>query len=258
MVPSNRVRTTIVVALFLSLITADGSKRIFAANGLKLFASNGVKAAVETLQSDAERAIGLPLRIQFDTSASLKQRIDAGEPFDVAIVTAELMDELTRSGRLAATRAAIARSGIGVGIRKGAPKPDIGTAAGMKRTLTGARAITFASEGASRMHILAMLDRLGIAEEMKPKTILARTSIDCAAKVTGGEADIILTLVSEILPIKGVDLAGPLPGEFQHYVVLTAGVSATTVDTTTAQKLVTFLASPAATKALKANGMEKP
>jgi len=226
---------------------------------LRVVASNGVKAVVEALQKDGERATGHTLSIQFDTSAALERRIEAGEPFDVAVVTTESLDGLIKKGSVvAATRAPIARSGIGVGIRKGAPKPDIGTAAAMKRTLLGAHKITYAQDGASRVHILRMLDRLGIAAEMTPKTILEQGSIRSTGRVANGDADLVMTLISEILPISGIELVGPLPPEFQHYVELAAGVSAKARDVTAARALVSFLAGPAVSPTLAAKGMEKP
>jgi molybdate transport system substrate-binding protein len=226
---------------------------------IKVFASNGVKALVEALQKDSERATGRSLTIQFDTSAALERRIEAGESFDVVVVTTESLDGLIKKGSVvAATRAPIARSGIGVGIRKGAPKPDIGTAAAMKRTLLEARKITYAQDGASRVHILRMLDRLGIADEMAAKTILEQGSIRSTGRVANGDADLVMTLVSEILPIRGIELVGPLPPGFQHYVELAAGVSAKARDVPAAKALVSFLAGPTVTPTIAAKGMEKP
>ena len=251
-----RTGITVVLAAVLSLLFRDAAAQVAP---IRVFASNGVKAVVEALQAEAERATGHLLAIQFDTSAALERSIDAGEPFDVAIVTTESMEALIKKGTIvASTRAAIARSGIGVGIRKGATKPDISTPAAIKRTLLGARAITYAQDGASRIHILSMLDRLGIAETIKPKTILEQGSIRSTARVANGDADLVLTLVSEILPIAGIELVGPLPAEFQHYVDLAAGVSVKARDLVAARALVSFLAGPAAAPTLAAKGMEKP
>ena len=247
---------TAIIVLSLAVVLARVSAQTAA---VRVFASNGVKAAIEALQPQAARAIGGRLSVQFDTSASLKQRIDAGEAFDVAIVTTDLLDELVRSRRIApGTRTALARSGIGVGIRRGAVRPDIRTADALKRTLLAARTVTYARDGASRPHILAMFDRLGIAGEMQAKTMLEQGSIRSTARVANGEAELVLTLVSEILPIAGIELAGPLPPEFQHYVDLAAGVSATAADAASARALVAFLAGPDAAPTLAAKGMEKP
>jgi molybdate transport system substrate-binding protein len=247
---------TIVSAAVVCLVVRGAGAQ---SSAITVFASNGVKAVVEALQKDAERATGHTLNIQFDTSTALERRIDTAEPFDVAIVTTESMDGLIKKGRIVATtRAPIARSGIGVGIRKGAAKPDIGTAAAMKRTLLGARKITYAQDGASRVHILRMLDRLGIADEMAAKTILEQGSIRSTGRVANGDADLVLTLVSEILPIGGIELVGPLPAEFQSYVSLAAGVGTKSKNAEVARSLIMFLSGPATASTLKAKGMEKP
>jgi len=251
-----RALVTIVSAALVLLVVRDAMAQSAA---MRLFASNGVKAVVEALQKDAERATGHTLSIQFDTSAALERRIGSGEPFDVAIVTTESMDELIRKGSIvASTRVPIARSGIGVGIRQGAAKPDIGTAAAMKGTLLRARKITCAQDGASRVHILHMLERLGIAEEMAAKTILEQGSIRSTGRVANGDAELVITLISEILPIPGVELLGPLPPEFQSYVSLAAGVGAMSRNAEAARSLTMFFSGPATASTLKAKGMEKP
>ena len=226
---------------------------------VRVLASNGVKAVIEELVPRGERAIGHPLAVTFNSSQALKQSIDKGEAFDVAIMTTEMIDGLIKEGKIVTgTRAAVARSGIGVGIRSGARKPAIKTAESIKRTLLDAKAITYAQDGASRVHIVEMLGRLGIAEQVGHKTILEQGSVRSAGRVAAGDADLIMTLISEILPVKGVELVGPLPAEFQSYVTLAAGVGAKARDPETARALIRFLTSPEVVPTLKAKGMEKP
>jgi molybdate transport system substrate-binding protein len=185
--------------------------------------------------------------------------MDKGEAFDVAIMTTEMIDDLIKAGTIAAgTRAGVARSGIGVGIRSGAPKPGIKTAEAMKRTLLDAKAVTYAQDGASRVHILKMLDHLGIADQVGRKTILEQGSVRSAGRVAAGDADLIMTLISEILPIPGVELVGPLPAEFQSYVTLAAGVGAKARNPVAARALIAFLTGSEIVPTLKAKGMEKP
>jgi molybdate transport system substrate-binding protein len=249
-------------------------KRLFAIAGMLLFAafnaapenpplhvlaSNGVKAVIDELRPQAVRAVGRPLSIEYDTSSSVKKRIEEGAAFDVAILTSDVIDDLAKAGKIAAgTRTEIARCGIGVGVRAGAPKPDIGTSDALKRTLLGAKSVTFAQDGASRVYILQMFDKFGIADAMKPKTILEQGSTRSNARVADGSAEMIMTLVSEILPAKGVQLVGPLPADVQHYVNFAAGISATNKDTNAAKRLMKFLASSDAGPALKKMGMERP
>ena len=224
---------------------------------IRVLASNGVKAAMEELLPQYARSTGRRLAIQYNSSASLKQSIEAGEAFDVAIVTSELLDALIEDGKVRVdSRAGVARSGVGVGIRTGAPRPDIRTPDALKRALLDAKSISYAQDGASRIHIERMLDRLGIVQDMKPKTILEQGSTRSTARVAQGHADLVLTLVSEILPVRGIELLGPLPSSLQNYVSFAAGVSTKASDAEAAQALVGFLAGPAVAPVLHAKGLE--
>jgi molybdate transport system substrate-binding protein len=225
---------------------------------IRVLASNGIKTVLEEFGPQAERAIRHPFAIRFGSSTSLKQSIDDGEAFDVAIVTTELLDQLIKEKKVAAgTSGVVARSGIGIGIRQGAPAPDIRTPEALKRALLESR-IAYAEDGASRSHIVSMLDRMGITSEMASKTILEQGTVRSAAKVVAGDADLLITLISEILPLSGVTLLGPLPQEFQHYVALAAGVGVRAADPAAARALVAFLTAPTIAPVLKAKGMEKP
>ena len=226
---------------------------------IHVLASNGVKAVIDELKPQAERAIGRPLAIEFDTSSSVKKRIEGGEAFDVAILTSEVIDDLAKAGKIASgTRTEIARCGIGIGVRSGAAKPDIRTADALKKTLLAAKSITFAQDGASRTYILQMEDKLGIADTMKAKTILEKGSVGSNARVADGSAEMILTLVSEILPAPGVQLVGSLPAEVQHYVDFAEGIGPNSKNTDAGKALMKFFASPAVAPTLKAKGMERP
>ena len=253
------MRTRVVAgAVAITVVGVLLAQRAAAQTGdVHVLASNGVKALLEALVPQAERTIGHRLVIEFNTSAALKPRIEGGEAFDVTVMTSDVLGELAKAGKVAAgTTVGVARSGIGVGFRTGATKPDIRTAEALKRTLVNARSITYAQDGASRAHILAMLDRFGIAEAVNGETILEQGSIRSTGRVVNGDAEFVLTLVSEILPIKGIELAGPLPAEVQTYVSLSAAVGAQAKDAAAAKALVAFLASPAIAPTLNAKGME--
>jgi molybdate transport system substrate-binding protein len=226
---------------------------------VRVLASNGVKAVIDDLKPQAERAIGRPLVIEFGTSSAVKTRIEGGEAFDVAILTSEVIDDLAKAGKIAAgTRTEIARCGIGIGVRAGAAKPDIRTTDALKKALLAAKSITYAQDGASRTYILQMQDKLGIGDAMKAKTILEKGSVGSNARVADGSAEMVLTLVSEILPAKGVQLVGPLPAEVQYYVNFAEGIGPNSKNTEAGKALVKFFASPAIAPTLKAKGMESP
>jgi len=222
-----------------------------------VLASNGVRAVIEELQPKCEQAVGSPVEIEYGTSTALRQKIEAGDRFDIAILTSDVIDALIQSGKLSAKeRVNIARAGIGVGIRKGAPKPDIRTADSLKGTLLAAKAITYAGDGASRVHIEEMFQKMGIADVMKKKTILEQGSTRANERVAAGSADIILTLVSEILPAPGVELAGSLPAEFQSYVGFAAAANAKGAGSLVRAGVLKFLAGPAVGPVLRTKGME--
>lgn len=222
---------------------------------IRVLASNGVKAAVEQLQPQLEKASGATLSIEFSTTAALRERIEKGEMCDVAILTDEAMSALASSGKLSAMATKLARVGIGVGYRKGAPKPDVSTPTAIKGALLAAKGIAYTANGASRPAIDRMIARLGIAKEMAAKARLTPAGAAPAA-VGKGEADLVLTLISEILPEPGVALAGPLPADFQTYLGFSAAASPTSATSTNVAALMKALRAPSATAVYTLKGME--
>jgi molybdate transport system substrate-binding protein len=222
-----------------------------------VLASNGIKAVVEDLRAQAEHAIGHAITVEYRPTANLKQEIEAGAPFDVVIVTAESVGQLSKEGKtLGGEGTPISRVGVGIGIRKGAPRPDISTPEALKRALLGTKAIAYGSVGASFPYITKMLETLGIADTMKAKTLFFDTSDGTNGAVADGKADFGMTLVSEILPANGVELLGPFPEEFQGYVRFTAAVGASAKDPQAANALIQFLAGPSALPSIQARGMQ--
>ena len=227
-----------------------------AAAEIHVFASNGVKAAVEEMKPQLEKASGSTLSIDFSTAAALRERIEKGETFDVAILTDEAMDALIKAGKLSPMlHSKLARVGVGVGYRKGAPKPDVGTAASIKQTLLHAKSIAYTGNGASRPGIDRMFERLGIAGQLHTKSHLTAAGA-APASVGKGESDLVLTLISEILPEPGVELAGPIPSEFQTYIGFSAAPSPKAASSPAAAGVIKFLDSPAAAAIFKTKGME--
>lgn len=225
---------------------------------VRVLVSNGMKAAMEQLQPQCERAIGHPLVMQFHSTAAVKKQIEAGEQFDVTIITVEAIDDLTKEGKIAGeTRTNVARSELGIGIRAGAAKPDIHTPEALKHSLRDAKSITYPEDGASRGYIEKMFERIGIASEVKPKIILAPGSGPATESVARGKAAMVITLFSEIVPIQGVEILGPLPGEFHYDIRFAAAASTSTKNADAAKALIAFLASTKALPILKAKGLER-
>jgi molybdate transport system substrate-binding protein len=238
-----------------TLLLAQGA--VANAAEIKVIASVGVKAVLEELAPQFERAGEHKVKITFGTAVPLKRQIDGGESFDVVVLTPALVEDLAKAGKVASgTATNVAKAGIGVAIRAGAPKPDISTADAFKRTLMNAKSIAYSKEGQSGTAMARLIERLGLADEMKAKTVLGTRSGQTAANVVEGKAELAFTLLSEILPIAGVEVAGMLPAELQSYVVFTAGVGAAAKDPQAAKAFIDFLKAPAAVPTIKAKGME--
>jgi molybdate transport system substrate-binding protein len=241
-------------AASLTLLLVQGSP--VRAADIHVLCSNGLRAAVEELRPRFERASGHTLVIQFSSTASLKQRIEKGEAFDVALLTSDAIDDLITAGRLSgATHAELSRSGIGVGYRKGASKPDVRTPDAVRRTMLQAKSIAYTRDGASRPHVDRMFERLGITADVTPK-IRLQAAGQPPESVAQGQSELVITLISEILPVAGIELAGPLPSEFQSYVAFAGAASARGNNLQAVQSLITFLDGPDAVAAYKAKGME--
>jgi len=228
---------------------------------IKVLTAGAMKSVVLALQGGFEAASGHRLVVDNDTAGGLTKRIEAGEAFDMAIITPNAIDGLAGKGKVVAgSRVAVAKVGVGVAIKEGAPKPDLSSVDAFKRTLLSAATIAYidpASGGSSGIYVAGLLKKLGIAAEIKPKERLQAGGY-VAEKVAKGEAEIAIHQISEILPVKGVTLAGPLPEEIQNYTVYAAGLSATASDPKAAQAWIDYLKSPAATAAIESRGMSKP
>ena len=224
---------------------------------INVISSVGVKAVLEELKPQFESATKHTLNITFGTAVPLKRQIDGGASFDVVILTPALIEDLVKSGKvMGGTPAIVAKAGIGVAIRAGAPKPDLSSAEAFKKTVLAAKSIAYTKEGQSGAMMVRVMQQLGIADQMTPKTILETRSGAAALNVVEGKADLAFTLISEILPVKGAELAGPLPAGLQSYVVFTAGVSPSAKDAGAARAFIEYLRDPARGPLLKAKGME--
>jgi len=195
--------------------------------------------------------------IGFGLAVAVKRRIEGGEAFDPAILTGAGIDDLAKQGKVdAASRAPIARSGVGIGIKKGAPRPDIGTPEAFKRTLLSAKSIAWAKEGQSGIYFAGLLERIGIAGQIKPKAVLAPSGAVVGKLVAGGEVQLGVILVNELMAAPGVEVLGPLPAELQNYTVFHVGVGVGSKDSSAAKALIKFLTTPAAGAVFRAKGQE--
>jgi molybdate transport system substrate-binding protein len=224
---------------------------------LKVLSAAAMAAVLSELGHQFERTTAHKLVVGYDVVGILRRQIAAGEKFDVALLTPPAMNELIKGGKIvSASRAAIARSGMGVIMRKGATKPDIGSADAFKHAMLNARSVAYTKGTPSAAYLVQLFERLGIAEQMQPKTKLSEGTGATEQAVAAGEAELGFMTLSIFLHMPGVELVGPLPPELQNYAVYVAGVGTSTKQPEAAQALVQFLTSDAAAAVIKARGME--
>ena len=206
-----------------------------------------------------ERTSGVKVEIKFALPSVLKKEIEDGAAFDIALLPRPELDALVEAGRIAAgTPTDITRSAVGLAVRAGAPKPDIGTVDAFKHTLLAARSIVYADPakgGLSGVVFARALDRLGIADAMKGKTILV-PGAQAADVVAKGEAELGVGQASEIVPVAGAQLVGPLPGELASTTLFAAAIGADSKAPVAAKAFIEFLAGPQAAPKFKAKGFE--
>ncbi len=240
-----------IVALTLSLpVTA------FAAE-IKLMCPAPMRTTIVELVAQFERTAPHKVTIVHTPSRMIIERIQGGEAFDVSILTAEATDALIKQGKVA-RRTDIARSSIGLGIRAGTPKPDVSSAEAVKRTLLAAKSFARNEGAESGKHMLAVFDRLGIAEAMKAKTKAMPVNTGYVAElVARGEADLAAQQMPELKAVPGIE-AIPLPPELQLTIVFSAGVSAVPAAPDAVDAMVRFLSSPESAPVLRSKGLDIP
>lgn len=219
-----------------------------------VLSSGGVRQPLQEVFSRFERANGHKIVPRFEFGLVVKRQIEAGEAFDVAIASVDL-NELIDQGKIAPGTRAIGRTGVGVGVRKGMPKPDISTIDAFKQTLLNSKSIAYAREGGSGLYFTSLLNRLGISENMKSK-LKPYEAGDAVEAVAKGEAEVVVNGTVPILSVPGVELVGWLPADVQSYFIFTAGLSTTAKQPGPGIALLNFLTGPAAVAVFKASGLE--
>jgi molybdate transport system substrate-binding protein len=244
-------------ALFLAMMAFAGSRATAA--DIKVLTAGAFKQIVVALAPEFEKASGHKLIIDNDTVGALVKRIDGGEAFDVTFLSPDAIDGLIKKGKVTdGSKVNIARVGVGVMVKDGAPKPDIATVDAFRQAVLAAKSVAYidpASGGSSGIYVAKLLEQLGIADQVKPKAKLKQGG-HVADLIVSGEAELGIHQISEIVPVKGVTLIGPLPKEIQNYTTYAAGIATAAKDAEGAKALVKFLAGPRAGELLKGKGME--
>jgi molybdate transport system substrate-binding protein len=222
---------------------------------IKVLSTNGVAGLWGELAPQFERTTGHKLAVTWGPTNRLKQEIGDGAAFDVAILTAEAAADLIRQGKMIGTRVDIAKSGVGLAVRAGAPKPDISTVDAFKRTMLNAKSVAYSAQGQSGVHFASLLQRLGIAEQMKPKSkvVASGPTGELAAR---GEAELAVQQISELLPVAGVEIVGPFPAELQLVTVFSAALGANARQKDAGEALLDFLSAQRKSPVIKAKGLE--
>jgi molybdate transport system substrate-binding protein len=225
---------------------------------LRVLSSIGIQGAFTALASTLEQQIGASIDVSFGTAALFKKEIEDGADFDVAILTKSVIGDLVASGRIAHSSVFdIARSGLGLAVRQHAPKPDIGSVDGLKRTLLDAESVASSSTGLAGAYFTEVLAELGITDRMTSR-IRLDTSGGYAAQITAkGDAQLAVQLVSEILPVRGVELVGTFPDAVQKYAMLSAGISSMTRALSAATALIEHLRDPSVEQIFASCGLER-
>lgn len=223
---------------------------------INVLSSIATREAYNELVPQFEKNSGHKIRTSWAGTTAIMQRMAAGEQQDLIIVSGTELDELIRQGKIVAdSRVNLARCGIGAAVRAGAPKPDLSSADALKRALLAAKTVGYTS-GPSGVYMGQLIERMGIAAEIKPKFRSVPSGGTIGSIVASGECEIGFQQVSELVHIPGADFAGPLPPEVQHVTVFCCGIQTGAKNADAARSLSSFLTAPGAAAVMKKHGLE--
>ncbi len=221
--------------------------------GIKVLCTIGMRAVLDAAAPAYAEASGVPVARVYDSSVALMARIAGGESADAAVFTAAAIDDLIRQGKMAA-RTDLSRSFVGIAVKAGAPKPDIGTVDKFKQAMLAAKSIGRSETGASGLYFGTLIERLGLAAALRPKIKVQDGIVGRLA--ASGEVEIAVQQISELMQADGVDIVGPLPDELQSITVFSAGVFTASPQQAAARAFVAHLASAAVAPVIRQKGME--
>ncbi len=247
--PVSVLTTFVAGAMLIGATTAHAAE-------IKVIASAAVKEAVIELIPAFEKASGHKVTMIWAGTEAITKRISGGEVVDIVLIAAPNIDKLIAEGKLAAgSRVDVAKSGIGVAVRAGLPKPDISSGEAVKNAVLAAKSVAYSS-GPSGFYLADLFKKMGIADQIKDKVKQTPSGVQVGEVVARGEADLGFQQVSELLHMKGIQYLGPLPGDIQHTTVFSAGVHAASPAQDAAKALTKFLTAPEAGPVIRGSGME--
>jgi molybdate transport system substrate-binding protein len=256
---TNAMIAAVISGLSSSIATAD----IAAAAQIKILAGSAIETAMAVLIPQFEKSSGHKVVFDFNGAiGAMTERVRKGEAADVVIVSRQQIESLEKEGRVVSgSRADIAKVGVGVFVRKGAPKPDISSVEAFKRTMLAAKSIGWNDPAAGApvsIYLLGVIERLGIADVMKPKTVAFKARSERFEAVARGDVAIGFNQISEIIAVPSVDLVGPLPSPIQNYTLFAGGIVTASKEQEAAKELIRFMSTPAAQATWKLKGFEVP
>ena len=223
---------------------------------IKVLSSIATREAYLELVPQFERASGHSVSTTWSGTTAIMQRMAAGERYDLVMISSSELEELTRQGKIVAgSRADLAKSGIGIAVRAGAPRPDVSSSAALKQALLAAKTVGYTS-GPSGVYMASLIERMGIAAEVKPKHRTVPSGGTVGTIVASGDAEIGFQQVSELVHIPGIDYIGPLPSDVQCITVFSCGLQTGAPQPDAAKALVAFLTTPAAVAVMQKHGLE--
>ena len=248
-----RASATTVIALMLLSVQGQGGR----AAEVKVLALESQRPMLEGLVPQFERTTGHKVLVRYGNSSTLSEPVAAGEAFDLALASSLLIDRFMKDGKLiASTRRDVARVAIGMGVRKGASKPDISSVNAFKQALLNAKSVSFPSEGPSGIHLQNLLKQFDIAAEMQPKLRPVPGGPLVMEPVAKGEVELGIITIPFILLEPGAELVGPLPAELQQYVVYAAGISVKAIEANAANTFILYITSPEAASIIRSQGLD--
>lgn len=226
------------------------------ANEIKVLGSGALHEVGLELIPQFEKSSGHKVTVTWTGTAKIKQQIAAGEVFDLVLVGAPEVDKFIAEGRMVAgSRVDLAKSGVGVAVKAGAPKPDISSGEAVKKAMLAAKSVAY-STGPSGLYVQSMMAKLGIAEEMKAKSKQTAPGSRVGQYLARGDAELGFQQISELIHETGIDYLGPLPPDVQHYTNFSSGIGSASKEQGAAKALQAFLSAPAAATAIRQNGLE--
>ena len=229
---------------------------IASAAEIKVLSTQATEEAYRELVPQFEKASGHKVATTFTGTLGAMKRLADGETYDLLIMSSSSIDELIKSGKIVrGSRVDFAKSGVGVAVRKGAPKPDISSTEALKKTLLAAKSIGY-STGPSGNYIVSLFEKMGISDQVKPKLKQTPTGVFVGSIIASGDVEIGFQQVSELMHFAGIDYLGPLPADVQYITIFSSGVDAGAKQEDAAKALVKFITAPAAAAVIKKHGLE--